>query len=185
MSKHRHQSHTDHAAHHEHAPKREQFVQPARRTGPSWNVVIVAGAIVFFGVMLLVTVGGRSSGPQAETITGAGQDLTLPAAQFDDGKARFYRYVTAAGREIRFFVMKSSDGVVRAAFDACDTCYREKKGYHQEGDTMVCNNCGKAFHSKDINVLQGGCNPAPLERSTSGGRVTLSAAALNAGASYF
>lgn len=190
MGKHRHQphpdhGHTDHGAHHAHPSKREQFVQPEPRGGPSWNAVIIAGAGVFFGVMLLVTAGGRGSSQQAETLSGGGQDITLPVAQFEDGQARFYRYVTAAGREIRFFVMKSSDGVVRAAFDACDTCYREKKGYHQEGDTMVCNNCGKTFHSKDINVLQGGCNPAPLERATSGGQVVLSAAALNVGASYF
>ena len=30
---------------------------------------------------------------------------------------------------------------------------------------MVCNNCGKAFPSDQINVITGGCNPIPLERN--------------------
>jgi hypothetical protein len=46
--------------------------------------------------------------------------------------------------------MKSADGVIRAAYDACDVCYRERKGYHQEGDDMVCNNCGRHFPSTSI-----------------------------------
>ncbi len=178
MGKHRH-----HQADSTH--KRDQFVQPARRSAPSWNVIIIAAVVLFLGVLFLVSGSNRGGATQAETIAGGGQDVSLPAAQFDDGKARFYRYVTAAGREIRFFVMKSSDGVIRAALDACDVCYREKKGYHQLGDKLICNNCGRDFRSVDVNVLQGGCNPAPLERTTSGGQVTLSAAALSAGASYF
>ena len=93
--------------------------------------------------------------------------------------------MSAAGKEIRFFLMKSSDGVVRAAFDTCDVCFRERRGYRQSGDNMICNNCGKAFASRDINVLQGGCNPAPIERTRQGDRVVLRAAALEQGAFYF
>ena len=52
------------------------------------------------------------------TAVTASADLDVPAATFDDGLAHFYRYVTAAGREVRFFVMKSRDGKVRAALDA-------------------------------------------------------------------
>jgi uncharacterized membrane protein len=81
--------------------------------------------------------------------------------------------------------MKSADGVVRAAFDACDVCYRERKGYRQDGDAMVCNNCGKAFPSNRINDVQGGCNPAPIERTIANGQVVLRAAALEQGSFYF
>ena len=38
---------------------------------------------------------------------------------------------------------------------------------------MVCNNCGRQFRSVDVNVLQGGCNPAPIERAVSGDRVVM------------
>jgi uncharacterized membrane protein len=106
-------------------------------------------------------------------------------ATFTDGQARFYKYVTAAGQDIRFFVMKSADGVIRAAYDACDVCYRQRKGYHQEGDDMVCNNCGRHFPSTAINTIEGGCNPAPLQRAIQGSQVVITAAAMGAGASYF
>jgi hypothetical protein len=38
----------------------------------------------------------------------------IPAAQFDDGQARFFTYDASSGETVRFFVMKSGDGVIRA-----------------------------------------------------------------------
>ncbi len=81
--------------------------------------------------------------------------------------------------------MKSSDGVMRAAFDACDVCFREKKGYRQEGDVMVCNNCGQRFPSTKINVLKGGCNPAPLGRTVQGDSLVINASDIEQGGWYF
>lgn len=180
MSKHKSQNHSQ--------LRREQFEQAApRRRGMSPTVLMLAVSVVFAGVLVYVIVSGsRASGQAAITsVAGAGSDVSLPIATFADGTARFYRYTTAAGREVKFFVMRSSDGVLRAAFDACDTCYRERKGYHQEGDVMACNNCGRMFRSVDINVLQGGCNPAPLERTIVGDQIVLQAASLELGTTYF
>lgn len=178
MSKHRH--------HHPHN-RREQFVSnPPRRRGVSPNAVIVAAAVVLLAAVLFATRSRENSAPTTDAVSlPAGQDVSFATAAFSDGQARFYRYVSAAGKEIRFFVMKSSDGVVRAAFDTCDVCFRERRGYRQSGDNMICNNCGKAFRSRDINVVQGGCNPAPIERAVEGDRVVLRAAALEQGAFYF
>jgi hypothetical protein len=98
--------------------------------------------------------------------------------------ARFYTY-QASGKTVRFFVLKSSDGVIRAALDACDVCFAAKKGYHQEGDLMVCNNCGNRFPSVSINEVQGGCNPVPLLREVQGNSLIIKAADLAAGVKYF
>jgi uncharacterized membrane protein len=176
--------------HPNHSPdRRAQFeASPPRRGGVSPTALMVALSLVFGGVLVYLIASGRQAGPPegpVMEIAGAGADVTLPVATFADGAARFYRYTTAAGREIRFFVMKSSDGVVRAAFDACDTCYRDRLGYHQQGDVMVCNNCGRTFRSVDINVLQGGCNPAPLERTVVGDQVVLRAGSIALGTTYF
>ncbi len=168
--------------------RREQFERPAR-SGPRISpTMAVMGLVVVFAAVLVYVVSSSARGASQTAVTeiaAAGTDVALPVATFSDGKARFYRYVTTSGREVKFFVMRSSDGVVRAAFDACDTCYRERKGYHQEGDVMVCNNCGRAFRSVDINVLQGGCNPAPLERTVAGNQIVLRAASLELGTTYF
>jgi uncharacterized membrane protein len=168
--------------------RREQFAHAARRRRVVSPTTVTLALSALFGVVLIYLIAsgsGASSRVAMTEIAGAGSDVTLPVATFADGAARFYRYVTTAGREVRFFVMKSADGVVRAAFDACDTCYRERKGYRQQGDGMVCNNCGRTFRSVDINVLQGGCNPAPLERTIVGDQLVLKAASLEPGTQYF
>jgi uncharacterized membrane protein len=162
--------------------KREQFSREAVRSSRTPLVIISTLALLLAVVVVAVIARDRAAGP---TSAGSGTDVAVPLADLADGSARFYRFTTTAGTEVRFFVMRSSDGVVRAAFDSCDVCYREKKGYRQDGDAMVCVNCNQRFRSTDINEVRGGCNPAPLDRTVRDGQVLLSAAALNAGAWYF
>lgn len=157
--------------------KKEKFSGKKTQEKSSIKPVYIAGIII------LAIAGGLlfgGSGPEkAEKIDVSAQDsagsggknldkdpnsLYIPIAKINDGLAHFYELPSKTGKTIRFFVLKSSDGVFRAAFDACDVCYREKKGYRQDGDIMVCNNCGRKFPSNLINVEQGGCNPAPLNR---------------------
>jgi len=111
--------------------------------------------------------------------------VTYTEKTFADGKARFFTYKTDDGVAIRYFILKSSDGVIRAAFDACNVCWRENKGYSQQGDFMVCNNCGRRFPSARINEVRGGCNPAPLNRKVENGTVTIQVADILQGKSYF
>ena len=110
--------------------------------------------------------------------------VKLNAADFSDGKAKYYS-VDVSGKAIRFFVLKSSDGVIRSAFDACDVCYLAKKGYRQAGDLMICNNCGQQFPSERINIEKGGCNPSPLERQIEGESVIITRADIEKGVIYF
>ena len=107
-----------------------------------------------------------------------------PLTTFDDGQAHYYSFVDA-GKPIDFFVLKSSDGVVRAAFDACDVCFGAHKGYRQQGDLMICNNCGQQFPSVKINEVRGGCNPGPLERTVEGTDLVIRSADIATGAGYF
>ncbi len=124
-----------------------------------------------------------SQASQAAAVTPATQ-VTLPVSLFDDGKARHYEYQDA-NAYVRYFVIKSSDGVIRAAFDACDVCWRAGKGYFQEGDFMVCRNCGRRFESVKVNEVQGGCNPAPLNRSIRNNQVVIDIQDIVGGKNYF
>ncbi len=110
--------------------------------------------------------------------------VRIPLAEVSDGKAHFYSFGDK-GRDIRFFVLKSGDGAPRAAFDACDVCFPARKGYSQDGDFMVCNNCGMRFYSARISEVQGGCNPAPLARAVEGKDLVIRAADLAAGSRFF
>ena len=110
--------------------------------------------------------------------------LQFPLSAFDDYAAHHYTYMHE-GRPIEFFVLKSKDGVVRAAFNACDVCYLSKKGYTQEGDVMICNNCGRRFPADQINVVHGGCNPSPLDRSVEGDSLIIKVEDVVRGQEYF
>jgi len=110
--------------------------------------------------------------------------VTIPVADVNDGKAHYYSYENG-NSVVKFFILKSNDGVIRAAFDACDVCFREKKGYDQDGDFMVCNNCGMRFHSSRINEVKGGCNPSPLKRVYDDKVVTIKARDIMSGRGYF
>jgi uncharacterized membrane protein len=75
--------------------------------------------------------------------------------------------------------------VIRAAYDACDVCWPAGKGYYQDGDDMVCRNCGRRFASVLLNEVQGGCNPAPLTRHVDNGQVVIRIEDILAGKRYF
>lgn len=111
--------------------------------------------------------------------------VTHPVSLFADGKAKHFEFQADSGITIKYFVLKSSDGVIRAAFDACDVCWPSGKGYFQEQDKMVCRNCGKRFASVKINEVKGGCNPAPLNRKIDGDDLVIPVADILAGQSYF
>jgi hypothetical protein len=110
--------------------------------------------------------------------------VRLFLSTFDDYEAHHYTYMHL-GRPIEFFVLKSQDGVVRAAFNACDVCFDAKKGYTQDGDYMICNNCGRRFPADQINVVHGGCNPSPLERTVEGDTLVIQVMDIIAGQDYF
>ncbi len=118
------------------------------------------------------------------TVTAENAVVSIPVAAVSDGTAHFYTY-QHEGRDIRFFVIKSSDGVIRAAFDACDVCWQAGKGYTQDGEFMICDNCGRRFHGSRINEVEGGCNPAPLLRTLDGDTLRIAVTDLLAGARFF
>ncbi len=82
-------------------------------------------------------------------------------------------------------MVKSVDGVIRAAFDACEVCWKAQKGYKQDGTHMTCINCGLKFRTDKINEVHGGCNPSGLPRAIKGGKVIISQQDVLQGLRYF
>ena len=121
---------------------------------------------------------------QKQAVKAVDGEVRIPLLEVEDGKARHYVYKTDT-KEITFFLVKSPDGVIRAAFDACDVCFHAKKGYSQDGQFMICNNCGMRFHVSKINQVEGGCNPAPLNRTVSGANLVIKVADILPGARFF
>ena len=139
------------------------------------DVLIIGGGIYY------ATYDQTETSPVAASFTAenTASQVSLPASLFEDGKARHFEHV-AGEFKIKYFVLKSSDGVIRAAFDACDVCWPAGKGYY-----MVCRNCGRKFASVLVNEVKGGCNPAPLSRRIENGKVIIDVKDILDGRQYF
>ena len=148
------------------------------------TVITLLGAVVVY--LFLGSGNGEGAlGRAVKVAATPGQDVRIPVAEVSDGQAKFYHYTLSNNQEIGFFVVKSPDGVIRAAFNACDVCYANRLGYTQRGNDMVCNKCGRPFPTASVNEVKGGCNPAPLTRTVEGDQLLIKASDLQQGAFYF
>lgn len=76
--------------------------------------------------------------------------------------AKFYPYVSD-GVKMEIVAVRASDGTIRTALNTCQVCYNSGRGYYtQQGDELVCNNCGNRFQIDKVEKLKNGCNPVPI-----------------------
>jgi uncharacterized membrane protein len=160
------------------------------------------GLRVVLGMVLAAVVAGASLAAEAPTRVMAPFSATLNHEPFPlvtadalgavrvslsevvGGTARFFTFMVG-DKAVEMFVVWTDDNVIRTAFNACDVCYRAKLGYRQDGDVVICQNCGNRFATKKIGAVSGGCNPAPFVASVEGEELVFSAADLAAGLKYF
>jgi len=119
---------------------------------------VLALFLVYFMFFRGVSVTGNSIIEDSESVK-------IPLSSISKN-AKFYDY-----QGIEYFVVKSNSGDVKVAFNACDVCYKAKKGYSQQGEDMVCNNCGNHYPISGLgtkNLIGGGCWPGYLPSTTEG-----------------
>jgi len=91
----------------------------------------------------------------------SGADLVIPISEITE-TATFYP-LEIEGTKMEVLAVKAPDGTIRTAFNTCQVCYDSGKGYYiQDGDVLVCQNCGNRFSMNDVEVTKGGCNPVPI-----------------------
>jgi len=148
----------------------------SRQPGRSRFYVLSACAVVFLAAAgFIFTQSEPRHGSAIASVTPINGEILRPLVAFADGVARHFVMKTADGVSIRFFVIQTPDGMIRTAFDVCDVCWKADKGYAQEGDEMICRNCGMRFISSRIGEFQGGCNPAPLPSRQRDGQLVIQA----------
>lgn len=154
------------------------------------NVVKIGIAVVSVLVMLFLVFtnnkDNKTSGESNKDTTGAAQttqvttgteqsskdnsatpsvvkdsDIVIPVSTISE-KATFYP-AEIDGTKLEVLAVKAPDGTIRTAFNTCQVCYSSGRGYYvQEGDVLVCQNCGNRFKMNDVQVTRGGCNPVPI-----------------------
>lgn len=103
----------------------------------------------------------NTTGKSKEIKTVKDADLVIPVNSVTE-QAAFYP-VEMNGTKLEVIAVKAPDGTVRTAFNTCQVCYSSGKGYfEQEGDELICQNCGNRFAMGDVEVARGGCNPVPI-----------------------
>ncbi|MDR1950432.1 MAG: DUF2318 domain-containing protein [Spirochaetaceae bacterium] len=91
----------------------------------------------------------------------ADRDLVIPVAEVNEN-AIFYP-VDIQGVRLEVIAVKAPDGTIRTAFNTCQVCYRSGRGfYKQQGNLLVCQNCGNRFRMSQVEKRSGGCNPVPI-----------------------
>lgn len=99
----------------------------------------------------------KSADGKEEALT----DLVIPVSEISS-TATYYP-VEVEGTAMEVVAVKAPDGSIRTAFNTCEVCYDSGRGYYvQEGDVLVCQNCGNRFPMNRVEVEAGGCNPWPI-----------------------
>ena len=136
--------------------------------------VITAGIAVLavIGILTIKGVGAVSGADnKASQAPAAAGSVTLAPSSNGDlviaisditPTAKFYP-VELDGTKLEVLAVKAPDGTIRTAFNTCQVCYSSGRGYYkQEGNVLVCQNCGNRFGMDQVEVLSGGCNPVPI-----------------------
>ena len=145
----------------------------------TWTAIVTAALLIGAASVFAFSLG------KYEKVKATNGTVALPVAKLSDGKAHFYKFEDG-GKEIAFFAVKAADGSYKTAFDACDSCYKSKKGYEQQGDKMNCKNCNQKFAINRLGPnATGGCNPGYLPHQQSGNTILIKATDLKGGARYF
>jgi uncharacterized membrane protein len=123
----------------------------------------------------------RSSESDCTLLSAAGNVLKINLSDVASGTVRTFCYKDAAGQKLRFLLARDSNGALHAAFDACEQCYKFRKGYAYSDGYLICRVCGNRYRAKDMSVGKVSCVPAPLASKPVNGQVRIKVADVEAG----
>ena len=134
---------------------------------------------------------GSSKESKTEATNKAASNI-VPAIEINkseiSNKVKFYPY-ESNGIKMEVLALKANDGTIRTALNTCQVCYSSGKGYYvQEGNELVCQNCGNRFSADMVGKAKGGCNPVPISDTSKvddGTKITIDKNYLDKNKAYF
>ena len=166
------------------ATKAEDGENPAERRRREWERRRQRRWMLLAATSCLVVVLGltadfvysrvAAAAPPAQTVTATGGTVHVPVASVADGRLHFF-VLDNDGTEVRFIIIKKPGGGYATALDACAIC--GPAGYRQDGQNVVCRNCGSPIYIPTIGQ-SGGCNPIGFDSHIEADQIVFQAAAL-------
>jgi high-affinity iron transporter len=156
---------------------REYEFRRQRRWSFAAAILCVAVVVSFAGDYVYGRVAAAPS--PARTLISQDNQVRIPLSDLTDSSLHFYT-AGVDGSVIRFLVIHKLNGDYAVALDACQIC--GTAGYRQEGQSVICRNCGAAIYIPSIGQ-SGGCNPISVKSRVEGGEVIVDLSALGEGAS--
>ena len=141
------------------------------------NIVVIASVVLVLIAAIFTIIGVVGKGSKiASQASANNSDLVIPISEVSE-TAKYYPY-SVDGTDMEIIALKASDGTVRTALNTCQVCYDSGRGYYiQEGDVLVCQNCGNRFSADQVEIVKGGCNPVPImkdNKTEDGTNITIS-----------
>ena len=158
------------------------MIKKKKQNNKKQNIII--GIIAIIAITIITTI--LLSSKTQPTNEYEDKEIQIPIQELST-TARFYEE-ELNGVKIKYFVIKDKTGEIKTAFDACDVCYNSKKGYTQEGEYLICNNCGNRYHVSGLgteNKAGGGCWPSYLPSEVKGDKLIIKISDLAKGSYKF
>lgn len=111
---------------------------------------------------------------QAKMLVAQDGQVRIPLSDLTNSSLHFYA-ADVDKTVIRFLVIHRTNGDYATALDACQICGRQ--GYRQEGQNVVCRNCGATIYIPSVGE-SGGCNPISVKSRVEAGEVVVDLSAL-------
>lgn len=136
-------------------------------------------------ILVLILSAACSNLPKEHKVVTAKEGvLSIPASEVNDGKVHFYTY-KKSGKRINFFIRTAGTGKLSAYFDACYICYKKKKGYHEEGTDLICNECKLKFRLADEVWENKDCSPILFKSKLENNNLTIKTEDIEKGSKLF
>jgi len=165
-------------------PAEDASLNPAERRMREWEFRrqrrwSFAAAILCVLVVLSLAaefVYNRATNAQepARELVAQNNQVRISLGDLQDSSVHFYT-ADVNSTVIRFLVIHRGNGDYATALDACQIC--GTTGYRQEGQNVICRNCGATIYIPSIGE-SGGCNPIPVKSQVENGEVIVDLSAL-------
>ena len=156
---------------------REYEFRRQRRWSFAAAILCVAVVLSFAGEYVYGRVAAAPS--PAQRLVAQENKVRIHLSDLTDSSLHFYT-ADVDGAVIRFLVIHKQSGDYAVALDACQIC--GTAGYRQEGQSVICRNCGASIYIPSIGQ-SGGCNPISVNSQVAGGEVIVDLSAIGEAAS--